>query len=120
MINDRDRVLINHILEASEAILVFVKDISIVDFVESDLHISAVVKKFEVIGEAANRISTEAKTLLSDIPWKDVIGMRHVLIHDYMSIDAESVWNTIEVYLPQLMSQLEQYRFVSEDSSPSK
>jgi uncharacterized protein with HEPN domain len=111
MIADRDRVLVNHILDAADAIDRFVANCSLVDFSENDLIQSAVVKKFEIIGEAANRLSKEFKVAYPASNWKDIIGMRNILIHDYGGIDYESVWNTIELHLPQLKAELEQFRF---------
>ena len=114
MINERDQVLINHILDAATSISAFIVELSLEDFIESDLVLSAVVKKFEIIGEAANKLSQEAQQLHPGIPWSDIIGMRNILIHDYTGIDAESVWNTIQVYLPQLVDTLLPYKFSAE------
>lgn len=111
MIPDRDFTLINHILDAIAAIELFVAQSTIVDFAENDLIRSAVVKKFEVIGEAANRISQNTKDQFPSIPWRDIVDMRNLLIHDYVGIDYESVWNTIEIDLPVLKKELEMYKY---------
>ena len=112
---DRDRTLANHILDAADAIELFVSELSIVEFAENDLVKSAVVKKFEIIGEAANKLSNSFKEAHAQIPWKDFIGMRNFLIHDYTSIDYEGVWNTIEIHLPRLKSDLQALRYSEED-----
>jgi uncharacterized protein with HEPN domain len=111
MINERDLVLINHILDAANAIEAFTSGMSLVDFVEDDLTGSAVVKKLEIIGEAATKLSETSRNELSIIPWKDIVGMRNILIHDYIGIDYEIVWNTIDSYLPKLKTVLSKYAF---------
>lgn len=114
MINERDRVLINYILDAAHSIKRFVDGMKLEDFADNDLVLSAVVKKFEVIGEAANRLSQETQRALPNIPWRDIIGMRNILIHDYTGIDAESVWNTITIHLPELIDKLHTLAFSTE------
>ncbi|MDA1080025.1 MAG: DUF86 domain-containing protein [bacterium] len=114
MILDRDRVLANHILDAADAIQLFISGLSITAFAENDLVKSAVVKKFEIIGEAANKISVPFKEQHAQIPWRDIIGMRNFLIHDYTGIDYEGVWNTIEIHLPALKDALQELRFSEE------
>jgi uncharacterized protein with HEPN domain len=62
----------------------------------------AVVRNFEVIGEATKRLSDETKALHPEIRWRDVAGFRDILIHAYESIDYIEVWNIIELHLPAL------------------
>jgi len=62
------------------------------EFLDSDLHQSAVIRALEVLGEAAGRVSRETVNALPEIPWQDVTGMRHRLIHDYFDVDLELVW----------------------------
>ncbi len=112
---DRDRILANHIYDAVDAIEMFVAGLSIVQFAENDLIKSAVVKKFEIIGEAAKQLSDDFRAKHSKIPWKDIVGMRNVLIHDYMGIDYESVWNTIEQYIPELKRTLRPLSFTKSE-----
>lgn len=106
MRSDRDQILIQHILDAISAVFAFVSDLPLPEFLENDLVSSAVIKKFEIIGEASNRLSTSFKITHSDIPWQDIIGMRNILIHDYMGVDLESVWDTIHSDLKELQEQL--------------
>lgn len=108
MTTDKDRVLILHILDAIQAIHAFVKDLDISEFEESDLISSAVIKKFEIIGEASNRLSDSFRHNHPDIPWSNIIGMRNILIHDYIGTDLEAIWNTIQTHLQQLQSALNQ------------
>lgn len=59
------------------------------------------------MGEASKKIPAEIKSLAFDIPWRDVSGMRDVLIHDYFGVNAEVVWNTAKEDLPSLKIKLE-------------
>ena len=67
----------------------------------------AVARCFEIIGEAANRISPERKAKIVDLPWKQIIGMRHRVIHDYMNVDLDVMWDAIKYDLPGMITILE-------------
>ncbi len=67
---------------------------------------SAVIKKFEIIGEASARLSDEFRNTHVDIPWKEIIGMRNILIHDYFGTDLGGVWTSIKEDLPKLRDRL--------------
>ena len=67
----------------------------------------SLVKEIEIIGEAASKVSQETRDLLPDIPWPDLTGMRHRLIHAYADVNVEIVWQTIIQDLPPLLSVLE-------------
>lgn len=95
-------VYLGHIYEAIRAILDFTKDITEEEFYQNDLVVSAVVRKFEVMGEAAKRIPDEIRLAHPGIPWKQMAGFRDVLIHDYDSLNLHSIWITIKSHLPEL------------------
>lgn len=65
-----------------------------------------VVRNLQIIGEAANRISEETQAKFPSIPWKKIIGMRHILVHGYFEIDLEIVWSVIQNDLPDLDVQV--------------
>jgi uncharacterized protein with HEPN domain len=62
----------------------------------------AVVRNFEIIGEATKRLSDQAKSRRPEIRWRDVAGFRDLLIHAYQSVDYIEVWNIVEHHLPSL------------------
>jgi uncharacterized protein with HEPN domain len=66
----------------------------------------AVMHQLQIIGEAANRVSTSLKAQSSHIPWRDIIAMRNKLVHDYMGVDLEAVWETARKDIPILKSAL--------------
>ena len=68
---------------------------------------SAVVREISVIGEAAKKLSEDFKKSRSAIPWKDVVGMRDKLVHNYFEIDISMVWKTIKEDMPFLKEELE-------------
>jgi len=67
----------------------------------------AVVRQFQIIGEAVKRISPETRSQNSDIPWSEITGMRDKIIHDYFGVDMEIVWLTAKQRLPQLKTVAE-------------
>jgi uncharacterized protein with HEPN domain len=68
----------------------------------------ALVKEIEIVGEAASQISQEAREQLPGIPWADIVGMRHRLVHAYFDINLEILWQTVQGDLPSLVAELEQ------------
>ena len=80
----------------------------------------AVIRNIEVIGEAAKRVSPEARGRLAQLDWKRICGMRDVLIHDYIGVDLEGVWNVASTRIPELQAVLEEHlaQNASEGSRP--
>jgi len=67
----------------------------------------ALVKDIEIIGEAAYQISEATRRELPEIPWEDIIGMRHRLVHAYFDINLDILWNTVQKDLPPLVDVLQ-------------
>ena len=66
----------------------------------------ACAKQIEIIGEAANIITPETKAMFSDLEWKQIIGMKHILVHEYFGIDFELIWQVIINDLPGLKQKV--------------
>lgn len=62
----------------------------------------------QIIGEAANRVSQEGRKARPEIPWREITGMRHKIVHDYMNVDADVVWEVVTRDLPPLIASLSQ------------
>jgi len=73
---------------------------------ERQLELS-LVRLIEIVGEAATRVSQETQQRHPTIPWPDVIGMRHRLIHGYDEVDLDILWETIQTDLPPLIAELD-------------
>lgn len=73
--------------------------------------VDAVIRNFEIIGEAANRLSDEFKDKHPDIDWHKIRGFRNRIVHDYMGIDYSIVWQIRNKFLIELIEQLKAIRF---------
>ena len=105
----RDPALyLKDILDAIEAIERFTEGIDYEAFRQDDMRSSAVIRKFEIIGEAAKHIPEPIRQRYPDIPWRSMAGFRDRLIHFYFGIKYELVWETIRVELPKIKPKLKQ------------
>jgi uncharacterized protein with HEPN domain len=98
--------LLDMLIEARHSVE-FLKDIPRQEFDNDRLRQHAVMRCLEIIGEAASRISQEFKREHPEIPWHEIIGMRNRLIHDYVKIDLEKVWDTVQRDIPVLIERIE-------------
>ena len=102
-----DRIRLRHMLDAARAACHFIQGRSR-DDLDHDLQLVwALVKAIEIIGEAAYRMDPAARAEVTDIPWEDIIGMRHRLVHAYFDINLDILWQTIQEDLPPLIAALE-------------
>jgi uncharacterized protein with HEPN domain len=97
-----DLVYIDHIKESIERIKSYVIEITREEFEYNLLIQDAVIRNFEIIGEASKKISKDFKEAYPEIPWKDVAGMRDKLVHDYLGVDIDVIWEAINEDLPFL------------------
>ncbi len=77
------------------------------DIDSSRMLVLALVKDIEIVGEAATRVSEDVQRSHPEIPWPDIIGMRHRLIHAYFEINLDILWETVTTDLPPLIASLE-------------
>jgi uncharacterized protein with HEPN domain len=83
-----------------------VKGISEEEFAKDLVAQDAVIRRFAVIGEAANHLPKEFRKEHDEISWHDVIGMRNLLVHEYFDIELDVIWDTIKDDLPKLKAQI--------------
>jgi uncharacterized protein with HEPN domain len=101
-----DQVYLEHILDAIGKIENFVTGTSKFDFERNVMIQDAIIRNIEIIGEATKKITTQFKESHHEIPWQDMAGMRDKLIHDYLDVDLDVVWKTVEVDLPLLKEMI--------------
>lgn len=105
MIKD-DSVYLQHITDAIQRIQEYTKDIDHETFAANTLIQDGVIRQIEIIGEAAKRVSSKLQEDSQHIPWKDIVGMRNKLIHDYFGVDTDAVWDTVQKDIPVLQNGL--------------
>ena len=102
----RDTALLLDIMLAAEDALSFVAGLDERGFLASDLHQSAVIRKLEVMGEAAGKVSTSFCDAHVEIPWKEMSGLRHRLIHGYGDVRLDIGGGVVTETLPGLIAVL--------------
>ena len=113
---ERDYLLfLEDILNAIEKIEIYTKELSFEDFCANSMASDAVVRNFEIIGEATNNVPEKIKKKYSNVEWKEATGFRNVLIHDYFGIDLESVWDTIKNNIPPFKRHIAEVLKAEED-----
>ena len=100
--------LLEDIYDAVMKIISYTKEMSYDDFMQDDKTIDAVVRNFEIIGEASNRIPDDFKTEHPEIEWRRIIGFRNRIIHEYFGIDYENLWRIKNENIPILSEFMKQ------------
>jgi uncharacterized protein with HEPN domain len=101
-------LLIEDILESGNKILLYTDGLNFEEFCQDSKTIDAVIRNFEIIGEAANRLPDNFKDKNSHIDWHRIRGFRNRIVHDYMGIDYKIVWLIKESFLPHMLSEIQQ------------
>jgi uncharacterized protein with HEPN domain len=95
-------------LESMHRIIDYTEDISFKEFQDSNLILDAVVRNLEIIGEAANNIPESIKKKYPKLPWRQMIGLRNFVVHEYFGIDYENIWKIITDDLPDNIQDLKE------------
>jgi len=101
-----DRWRIGHMIEAAEQALDFVRSRTRQDLETDPMLRFALTRAVEIIGEAASQVSEPGRAELPAVPWRQIVGMRNRLVHAYFDIDRDILWDTVQLFLPQLLRQL--------------
>ena len=105
------KLLVEDIIESGNKILEYTNLLTFEDFMGDGKTIDAVVRNFEIIGEAANRLSDDFKDSHANIDWRRIKGFRNRIVHDYFGIDYTIVWQIKEAFLPKLLEKLKAITF---------
>ena len=98
---------INDMYDAINKIQIFSKNMNFEEFISDDKTIYAVIRCFEIIGEATKKIPKIVKEKYTTVPWQEISGIRDKLIHEYFGVNLEVVWKTILEDLPELKINIE-------------
>jgi uncharacterized protein with HEPN domain len=102
-----DAIRLRHMLDAAREAIGFARGRVRADLDGDRMLVLSLVKDIEIIGEAAYQISQSTRDQLRNIPWDDIIGMRHRLVHAYFDINLDILWRTVKDDLPALIAVLE-------------
>ena len=100
------KIRIDDMIEAIERILKYVHGLSYEQFSSDDRTIDAVIRNFEVLGEAAGKLPPQVLTAHAEIPWSKIRGMRNLLAHEYFGVDHSILWTTATADLDPLLPLL--------------
>src|SRR6056297_1785761 len=101
---ERDyRLYLTDISDSSQAILEYIREMTSEEFCRDRKTYSAVIREFEIIGEAVAKIPEDVKEDYKNVDWQDIKDFRNLLIHEYFGVDLEIVWKIIQEDLPGLL-----------------
>jgi|SRR3989344_2722851 len=103
---DQDAAYLWDMLEAAREAIAIIGERDIKSFKQDKIRCRAVERTLEIIGEVARRVSTEYQSKHPEIPWRDMIGQRNILAHEYGQIDHDLLYKTIREDIPKLVSAL--------------
>ena len=98
--NQKDILRLKHILDSISEIEKYTLNINFDEFSNNSMMIDASIRHLEIIGEASNHLSEIIKLTYKTIEWRQIIGFRNLLIHEYFSVDVNLVWHVIQYDLP--------------------
>jgi uncharacterized protein with HEPN domain len=99
-------LLIGDMVESCSNIFEYTAGMSLHEFMKDKKTRDAVIRNFEVLGEAARRVPGEIQSANNEVEWRKISDLRNVLIHEYFGINYETLWKIMEDYLPRQFEQL--------------
>jgi len=105
----RDAAYLWDMLDAAQTVEQLCGDLNFIQYSDDRRTQLAVERSLEIIGEAAGRVSTSFRNAHPEIPWRQIIGQRNVLIHEYGEIKQERVWKVVRENIPILIEQLKPF-----------
>jgi len=102
----RDQVYLLDILQAARLAVSYVEGVQAEAFLRDTRLQDSVIRRIEIIGEAARRVSEQMKSSHPELPWEEMVGMRNLMIHEYDDVDLGIVWETVQNDLPGLIVRM--------------
>lgn len=102
----RDQAYLLDILDAARLAIEYASRASKADFLQDTQLQDSIIRRIEIMGEAAKRVSLSTRESYPEIPWAEMAGMRNLMIHDYDDVDLDIVWDTVQNDLPQLIDRI--------------
>jgi uncharacterized protein with HEPN domain len=99
-------VYLGDILESAELIESYIASISEIEFYNSGEKQDAILHRLQIIGEAAKHIPTAYREKWNQVPWKDISGIRDIIVHEYFGITLSMIWKTAVEDIPLLRQQI--------------
>jgi len=109
MLDEKQTGFLRDILDSAVIIRGYLNDVSHDEFVANTEKQDAVLRRFEIIGEAASRLAPEAQSTFPSLPFRSMRGMRNIIAHNYGDVDIEQVWKTATSDLEGLIIVLSEY-----------
>lgn len=103
-----DRVYVGHMLDTANKAISFIQGSTREDFDNNELLRLSLTHLLQVIGEAARRVSLDFRANYPQVDWKAIVGMRSKLVHDYLNVDEDILWDTVINELPSLIEELKE------------
>lgn len=102
-------IFINHILESIEIVESHIKGVTKKEFLKNIEKQDAVIRRIGIIGEAVKNIPIGVRKSNTNIPWRNIAGMRDIVVHEYFDVDLNYAWDTAKVGLPKLKRELTKF-----------
>ncbi len=103
-------IFLDHIINSINLLEEYIQDLKYQDFVNNYEKQDAVIRRLEIMGEAIRNIPEEFLDNYPEIPWRDIVDFRNVLIHEYFDVNIERVWETIQKDIPEFKTKIEKIR----------
>lgn len=104
---DKDSAYLWDMLDAARTVAQFTSGLTIEQYLKDRKLQLAIERLFEIIGEAANRVSSDFQRNYPEIPWRKIVGQRNVIAHEYGEIKQERIWTVVSSNIPELIEKLD-------------
>ncbi|MFM7152523.1 MAG: DUF86 domain-containing protein [Bacteroidota bacterium] len=101
-----DKIRLQHAHDAIETIMAYIHDANFTTFSQNQMLRDACLRQIQVIGESCRNLSLEIRSKYTDVPWREIIGLRIIVIHEYFGVDEIVVWEIMQNDLPDFKVRL--------------